>query len=81
MARQLGEWNINVNCMTPGSTISEENVTQDVLERREGSVNKRCFKRVETPADIVGTALFLASADSDFMTGQLLVVEGGGVMH
>ena len=81
MARQLGEWNINVNCMTPGSTMSEENVTADVLERREGSVNKRAFKRVETPADIVGTAVFLASADSDFMTGQLLVVEGGGVMH
>jgi len=81
MARQLGEWNINVNCMTPGSTMSEDNVTEDVLERRENSVNKRSFKRVETPADIVGTALFLASADSDFMTGQLLVVEGGGVMY
>jgi 3-oxoacyl-[acyl-carrier protein] reductase len=81
MARQLGSWNINVNCMTPGSTMSEENVTDDVRERREGSISKRCFKRVETPDDITGTALFLASADSDFMTGQLLVVEGGGVMY
>ena len=81
MARQLGEWNINVNCMTPGSTMSEESVTDDVLKRREGSMDKRCFKRVETPADIVGTALFLASSDSDFLTGQLLVVEGGGIMH
>ena len=81
MARQLGDWGINVNCMTPGSTMSEETVTQDVLARREGSVSKRCFKRVETPNDIVGTALFLASGDSDFVTGQLLVVEGGGIMH
>lgn len=81
MARQLGEWNINVNCMTPGSTMSEESVTDDVLKRREGSMEKRCFKRVETPADIVGTALFLASSDSDFVTGQLLVVEGGGILH
>jgi 3-oxoacyl-[acyl-carrier protein] reductase len=81
MARQLGEWNINVNCMTPGSTMSEESVTDDVLKRREGSMDKRCFKRVETPADIVGTALSLASSDSDFLTGQLLVVEGGGIMH
>jgi 3-oxoacyl-[acyl-carrier protein] reductase len=81
MARQLGEWNINVNCMTPGSTMSEDAVTEDVLKRRENSVAKRAFKRVETPADIVGTALFLASSDSDFVTGQLLVVEGGGVMH
>ena len=81
MARQLGEWNINVNCMTPGSTMSEENVTEEVRARREEGIDKRAFKRIETPADIVGTALFLASSDSDFMTGQLLVVEGGGIMH
>lgn len=81
MARQLGEWGINVNCMTPGSTMSEEAVSDDVLKRRENSVDKRAFRRIETPADIVGTAVFLASSDSDFITGQLLVVEGGGVMH
>jgi 3-oxoacyl-[acyl-carrier protein] reductase len=81
MARQLGEWGINVNCMTPGSTMSEDSVTDEVLKRREGSIDKRAFRRVETPADIVGTALFLASSDSDFITGQLLVVEGGGIMH
>jgi 3-oxoacyl-[acyl-carrier protein] reductase len=81
MARQLGQWGINVNCMTPGSTMSEDDVTEEVLKRREGSVDKRAFKRVETPADIVGTALFLASSDSDFITGQLLVVEGGGIMY
>jgi 3-oxoacyl-[acyl-carrier protein] reductase len=81
LARQLGDWGINVNCMTPGSTMSEDNVTAEVLARRQGGVDKRAFKRVETPADIVGTALFLASSDSDFVTGQLLVVEGGGIMH
>jgi 3-oxoacyl-[acyl-carrier protein] reductase len=81
MARQLGEWDINVNCMTPGSTMSEESVTEEVLKRRQESMDKRCFKRVENPADIVGTAVFLASSDSDFVTGQLLVVEGGGIMH
>jgi 3-oxoacyl-[acyl-carrier protein] reductase len=81
MARQLGEWGINVNCMTPGSTMSEEAVSEEVLKRREGSMDKRAFRRIETPADIVGTALFLASSDSNFITGQLLVVEGGGIMH
>lgn len=81
MARQLGEYGINVNCMTPGSTMSEDSVTEEVLKRREGSVEKRAFRRIETPADIVGTALFLASSDSDFVTGQLLIVEGGGIMH
>lgn len=81
MARQLGEWGINVNCMTPGSTMSEESVSDEVLKRRQGSMEKRAFRRIETPADIVGTAVFLASSDSDFITGQLLVVEGGGIMH
>jgi NAD(P)-dependent dehydrogenase (short-subunit alcohol dehydrogenase family) len=67
--------------MTPGSTMSEDSVTEEVLKRREGSVEKRAFRRIETPVDIVGTALFLASSDSDFVTGQLLIVEGGGIMH
>jgi 3-oxoacyl-[acyl-carrier protein] reductase len=81
MARQLGEFGINVNCMTPGSTMSEETVTNEVVKRREEGIDKRAFRRIETPADIVGTAVYLASADSDFVTGQLLVVEGGGIMH
>jgi 3-oxoacyl-[acyl-carrier protein] reductase len=81
LAKQLGPWNINVNCLTPGSTMSEENVTDDVRRRRESSSRGRAFARVEVPEDITGTALFLASSDSDFMTGQLLVVEGGGILH
>lgn len=81
MARQLGPWNINVNCMTPGSTMSEEVVTEEIRKRREAGISQRCFARIETPEDVVGTALFLASSDSDFMTGQLLVVEGGGILH
>lgn len=81
MARQLGPWNINVNCMTPGSTMSEEVVTDEIVKRREAGIGQRCFSRIEKPEDVVGTALFLASSDSDFMTGQLLVVEGGAIMH
>ncbi len=81
MARQLGPWGINVNCMTPGSTMSEELVTDEIRRRRESGIERRAFSRIEVPEDIVGTALFLASSDSDFMTGQLLVVEGGGIMH
>ncbi|MBI2541061.1 MAG: SDR family oxidoreductase, partial [Deltaproteobacteria bacterium] len=58
-----------------------EVVTDEVRKRREGGIEKRAVSRVEVPEDIVGTALFLASADSDFVTGQLLVVEGGAIMH
>lgn len=81
MARQLGPWSINVNCLTPGSTMSEEELTDEVRKRREAGVAARAFARVEVPEDVTGTALFLASSDSDFMTGQLLVVEGGGILH
>jgi 3-oxoacyl-[acyl-carrier protein] reductase len=81
LAKQLGPWNINVNCLTPGSTMSEETITDEVRQRRESSARGRAFQRVEVPEDITGTALFLASEDSDFMTGQLLVVEGGGILH
>lgn len=81
LARQLGPWNINVNCMTPGSTMSEEVVTEEVRKRRQAGVGHRAFGRIETPEDITGTAVFLASSDSDFITGQLLVVEGGGILH
>lgn len=81
LARQLGPWNINVNCLTPGSTMSEEVVSEEVRKRRGSSAAARAFKRIELPEDVTGTALFLASADSDFMTGQVLVVDGGGTLH
>ena len=66
---------------TANSAYKNVAFTDDVRERRQGSIAHRSFKRIETPADVVGTALFLASSDSDFITGQLLVVEGGGIMH
>ena len=81
LAKQLGPWNINVNCLTPGSTMSEEQITDQVRRRRGESSKQRAFQRIEVPEDITGTALFLASSDSDFMTGQLLVVDGGGILH
>jgi NAD(P)-dependent dehydrogenase (short-subunit alcohol dehydrogenase family) len=42
---------------------------------------QRSIKRTQVEADVVGTVLFLASPDSDFMTGQLLNVDGGGHFH
>jgi 3-oxoacyl-[acyl-carrier protein] reductase len=81
MAKQLGPWNINVNCFTPGSTMTEEVVTDQVRKERLAAAQSRAFPRIQMAEDVTGTALFLASADSDYMTGQCLVVEGGGVLH
>jgi len=36
---------------------------------------------LQTPEDLLGTLVFLASSDSDFMTGQTIVVDGGSVFH
>jgi len=80
MARELGEFNINVNGIAPGSTQSEENPDQARLEFFKLPVSRRSIKRIEYPEDIVGTLIFLASNDSDFVTGQTIVVDGGSYM-
>ena len=81
IAREAGEYNINVNCIAPGSTLSEEPSDQEALGFRQQAIPRRSIKRLEYPQDIVGTAVFLASPDSDFITGQTIVVDGGHVMH
>jgi NAD(P)-dependent dehydrogenase (short-subunit alcohol dehydrogenase family) len=45
------------------------------------TIDSRCFKRPETPEDLVGTLVFLCAAESDFVTGQTIVVDGGSVLH
>ena len=46
----------------------------------DSTIELQCLKRREEPVDLVGTAVFLASADSDFITGQYIIVNGGSVM-
>lgn len=81
LARELGPDGINVNAIAPGSTLSEEEVTDSTVQSRSRVIPTRALQRLETPEDLVGAAVFLASADSDFMTGQTLIVDGGAVMH
>lgn len=75
LANEVGDYGITVNCIAPGLTASEtENTPDEVWELR---VPQRSIKRVETPEDLVGAAIYLMSADSDFMTGQTMVIDGG----
>jgi len=48
---------------------------------RAAATATRALKRVQTPADLTGAIVFFASADSDFITGQTLVVDGGSCLH
>ncbi len=81
LANEVGKDGICVNCVAPGSTLSEENPNDDILKMRAQAANARALKRVQTPDDLTGAVVFFASADSDFITGQTLVVDGGSCMH
>ncbi len=83
LARELGDNGICVNAVAPGFTISEairENPTFPE-QTRKMVASTRCFKRDEQSEDVTGTVLFLASDDSDFITGQTIVVDGGAAFH
>ena len=81
LARELGDFNINVNVIAPGLTISTDEVSEDRAALEATRLHARSLKRSQTPEDLVGTAVFLCSSESDFMTGQTLVVDGGAQMH
>jgi len=77
LAREVGEDNINVNAIAPGSTLSEENPSEDIVKMRSARLGDRALKRLQMPQDLVGAVLFLSSPLSDFMTGQTIAVDGG----
>ena len=81
LARELGEWNITVNALAPGLTFSDSVVRNPEIAafQADAVVQARCLKRAETPDDLEGAAVFLASPDSAFITGQTLLVDGGSV--
>jgi 3-oxoacyl-[acyl-carrier protein] reductase len=80
LAREVGNDNILVNAVAPGSTLSEENPSEEIIRFRQARVQDRALKRVQLPQDLVGAVLFLASGLSDFITGQTLSVDGGQAM-
>ena len=83
IAKELGQYGICVNSIAPGLTCT------DVMEAEEGftparfdrSVSARAIPRVQMPEDLTGTLIYLASADSDFVTGQCIVVNGGDNLY
>jgi len=74
LAMELGEFNINVNCVSPGPVRrpDEEPIDEEAFYKSTSWLNRLC-----TPRDIAETVLFLACPESDFITGQNIVVDGG----
>ena len=79
-ARELGGYGIAVNAVAPGLTLVE--ATEYVPEERHRQyIDGRAMQREQQPEDVVGAAMFLLSDAADFVTGQLLPVNGGFVFN
>ena len=82
LARELGEHGIRVNTLAPGFTLSDTVMRENpghVATARERAVQSRSLKGDEHPQDLLGALIFLATAESDFVTGQTIAVDGGNV--
>ena len=76
LAKELGQYGINVNAIAPGYTESGIHLNRDNVPWSPG-VPGRAINRSGVPEDLTGTMIYLASEDSDFVTGNLHVVNGG----
>jgi 3-oxoacyl-[acyl-carrier protein] reductase len=82
IAREVGEFGITVNAITPGFTLSETQIqSSDTSYLKQRSYAEQAIKRPQVPNDLVGAVMFFASPASDFISGQTLNVDGGKSMH
>jgi 3-oxoacyl-[acyl-carrier protein] reductase len=77
LARELGEWNVCVNTITPDYVPHDEEYAARQPEMAPLLAAQRAFKRDAVPEDLVGTLLHLVGHGSDFVTGQEFWVNGG----
>ena len=78
LALELAEKNICVNSISPGAVATDMN--RDVLSdpvKREKLISRIPLRRIAEPQEIVGAAVFLASSESDYVTGTTIYVDGG----
>ena len=80
LARELGDHGITVNALAPGAVFPNR-----ALEAAPGTIDEivryQALKRPQRPHDLVGAMLFLCSPEADFISGQVLTVDGGLTMH
>ncbi len=81
LSREVAEDGITVNAIAPGMTLSETQIATSSANYSATRLTGRAIERPQVPEDLVGAVMFLASKASDFMTGQLINVDGGKNMH
>jgi NAD(P)-dependent dehydrogenase (short-subunit alcohol dehydrogenase family) len=81
LSRELGDKGIRVNTLAPGLVMSDTILENRAhIEQARGPViQSRALRRDEVPEDLIGALVFLASAESDFITGQTIAVDGGSI--
>jgi NAD(P)-dependent dehydrogenase (short-subunit alcohol dehydrogenase family) len=80
MARELGPDGVRINCVAPG-LLNNEATSGVPAAKREWNIRNRAIAREGTPSDIASLISFLLSDEASFITGQLIVVDGGLVFH
>lgn len=81
LAREVGEFGITVNAVSPGLTLSDTQIASSSNEHIGRAAEGRALGRPQYPDDLVGAVMFLSSPASDFITGQTINVDGGKEMH
>jgi 3-oxoacyl-[acyl-carrier protein] reductase len=81
LSREVGEYGVTVNAITPGYTLSETQQATSSGNYLAVHSQGRSMGREQYPEDLVGAVMFLSSAASDYMTGQTVNVDGGKSMH
>ena len=81
LARELGDYGIHISAVAPGFLANEAGLALIGGDKSKYDVSPNCIKRIGTSEDIVGAVAFLASSESDFITGQIIAVNGGRLLH
>ena len=81
LAAELGPQGVRVNCVAPGLVHPTEGSAATRAAFREALAAATPLRRLARPEDVAGPVVFLASAQSAFVTGQVLFVDGGRVMR
>jgi len=79
LAIELGPHNICINCIAPGYTDTE--ASRGLADMNKYDTSRTPLQRLGQPQDLLGPAIFLVSSESDFITGQTVLVDGGRAMH
>ena len=80
LAIDLGSYNINVNCMCPQTTLTPQALQHRSAEFFAAEAHRTPLGRLPTPEDHSAVALFLASCESDYLTGMVVPVDGGRIV-